>query len=142
MRLRLKHALAVGVCLLLFVGLNFGSFGGVLCVGGDGHLQVEPVCEPGCNEDDYACLPEVCDSESEDHQDCKSCSDLPLEGPVWHWQKKKSLTQQENSTTHDCTVALILDNQSINYPSYKQFHGSPPPEEISVHLISTSVFLC
>lgn len=74
----IKRSLTWPLCLLFVAGLVLGGNGSVLCVGDDGLLKVEPVCQPCSTELGEACDLEVADS-GHDHQDyCDNCTDLHL----------------------------------------------------------------
>lgn len=63
------------VCLLFMTGITLSSSAGIICLGDDGHAQVESLCRPACNDSDLACPQEETDH---DHDDCTDCVDLPL----------------------------------------------------------------
>ena len=67
------------LCLLFVAGLILGGNGSVLCVGDDGFLKVEPVCQPCVSDSGEICKLSQPDA-GHDHQDeCASCTDLPLD---------------------------------------------------------------
>ena len=69
---------------LLFVAVSVsGSSGGVLCIGADGHTEVETACLPCCDEDLKTCDTEPSDRHHEEHEDCSNCADVPLSDFTW-----------------------------------------------------------
>jgi len=65
------------VCLLFLAGVTLSSSAGILCLGEDGHAQVESFCQPDCNDSDLAC-PVEGEETDDDHDDCTNCVDVPL----------------------------------------------------------------
>ena len=64
---------------LLFVAASAGaSTGGVLCIGADGHTEIETACIPCCDDSEGACAADPSDNRHEEHEDCSDCADVPL----------------------------------------------------------------
>ena len=78
MRSSKKSILTWAFC-LLFVAAGAGaSTGGVLCIGADGHTEIETACIPCCDDNADACAAEPFDNRHEEHEDCSDCADVPL----------------------------------------------------------------
>jgi len=74
-----KRATLTWAFCLLFVAASAGaSTGGVLCIGADGHTEIETACIPCCDDNTGACAAEPSDSRHEEHEDCSDCADVPL----------------------------------------------------------------
>ena len=66
------------VCLLLMAGITLSNFGGIMCLGEDGHVKVESYCHPSCNDSEGPRRLEEVTTDSDNHDDCADCTDLPL----------------------------------------------------------------
>lgn len=74
-----KRAILTWALCLLFVAASAGaSTGGVLCIGADGHTEIETACIPCCDDREGACAAEPSDNRHEEHEDCSECADVPL----------------------------------------------------------------
>ena len=67
------------LCLLFVAGLTIGGNGSVVCVGDDGLVKVESVCEPCVDEAGEACRVEQVDVEHDHQDECVNCTDLPVD---------------------------------------------------------------
>jgi len=52
--------------------------GSILCVGADGHVEIDSFGHPCCEGCDAACLHEQDKAAEDHHSDCGDCTDLPL----------------------------------------------------------------
>ena len=66
------------LCLCFVAGPAFGGAGGVLCIGADDLMKVEQVCRPCCTDTDENCSIEQTSLETEFHDSCYGCTDIPL----------------------------------------------------------------
>ncbi len=69
--------------ILLIVGFSQIGSGDVLCIGEDGHVEIETECLPSCNEAADICELSEQSQQHDEHDDCNNCSDLSLDEPMW-----------------------------------------------------------
>lgn len=100
-----KTAILTWAICLLFVAAG-ASAGGVLCIGGNGHAEVETACEPCCDEGSDECVVESPGSHHEEHEDCTDCADVPM---------------NELTRSHAPSVRFEVDPDSLQYA----FHNVP-----------------
>ena len=78
MNMRLREYITALVCLLFAAGTALSSFGGVLCLSGDGQVKIESFCQQSCAGDGETCTIDATET-GHDHRDgCVDCTDLPL----------------------------------------------------------------
>lgn len=68
--------------IILLAGLIFGGPGYILCIGDDGQIQFETIILPSHIEAAETCHDDFPNDFHHEHDDCSSCSDLELEGPL------------------------------------------------------------
>jgi hypothetical protein len=73
-----KKYLAWPMCLLFIVGLAVGSNGSILCIGDNGHTNIESICQPCCGEAEDSCDLAESNSNHDHHDECDNCTDRPL----------------------------------------------------------------
>jgi hypothetical protein len=66
------------VCLVFSLGIGISSLASVVCIGDDGHVKMEVVCQPCCSEPVSQCSLDESESETDHHDCCGNCTDLPL----------------------------------------------------------------
>ncbi len=130
------------ICLLFIVGLTFSSFGDILCVSDSGHIKVESICNPGCDEIISPCFSNKTDFGHEHHDSCDNCSDMSLEIP----KILKRLSNSDFALVNFSSNSLYLVNYSNNYDiSFQKFINKELSHTISKEvdiLISTTVVIC
>lgn len=134
MNLQLRKIAILPLCLLLITGLILNSFGDVLCIGEDGQVKVESLCQPCCSGDDDICL--INEDENENHDDCYDCEDLLIDGLTFR-------RHNFNSTFYVNILMVQPLNQNIedNYPQLVSRHSASYQNK-SPLLISTIVIIC
>ena len=129
-------------CFLLLAGLTFGSFGEVLCIGDDGHVEIESACQPCCGKTGESCQVSLSTSSHEHHDSCDNCSDYSLDGPTWH--------RKQSHASFNAYLVTSLPLLSLTNNSYNSFYDndlatanhSQPYNIQVVASISTTVIIC
>ena len=71
------------ICMLLIVSISFSGYGGVLCIGGDGHVNLESHCQPWSCDGHEPCSVVGSDDMHDHHDHCVNRSHVPLDGSDW-----------------------------------------------------------
>jgi len=64
------------VCLIFSSGIGINSITGVVCVGDDGHVKYESLCQPCCSGSATDCTLDEKQGEPDHHGCCGNCTDL------------------------------------------------------------------
>ena len=130
------------ICLLFIVGLTPNGIGDVLCIGDNGHIQLEFVSQQCCEEIGESSLLIAFSTERDHHDTCGNCLDLPLDGPAWHGQNSELINkvsilhpQVLFSSTHN------IDRTNQNFV-YFGFRLSSPDHNLSSTILATTIILC
>ena len=51
----------------------------VICVGDDGHYEIETICLPSCDNNEIACETDVSNNRHAEHNECSNCSDFEID---------------------------------------------------------------
>ena len=123
---KLVHRIFVWpLSILLLIGFFQIGSGDVLCVGEDGHIEIETECLPCCNEAEAVCgLSEQGDIHDE-HDDCNNCSDLPLDSPLWSKRFSRISLIQAYKTDLVPSFEWIHSVHSLTNPGSRA-HENPP----------------
>lgn len=128
--------------LLFIIGLSSNSVGDVLCVNDDGHVKVESICTPCCDEPIEACVVSNPNKGHEHHDDCDDCSDLPLESH----KRLERISSYDFGLIHYSSNLLYLVNFNIDYTnSFQKYRNKEFSHTFSKEvdiLISTTVIIC
>jgi hypothetical protein len=129
------------VCLLFLTGIGISSLASVVCIGDDGHIKMEALCQPCCAESESECDSEEDQSESEHHGCCGNCIDLPV-------LKDSFVKRFSSGYQPDHVVAidgLVSSFHPLNILSTR--NERPPrvdktPSYRGLDLLSTSILIC
>ena len=142
MNLQMRRVAILPLCFLLATGLTLGSFGDVLCIGDDGHIKVESVCQPCCGEADDFYFLTVSDSGQNHHHECVNCLDLSLDRPTWlRKDSRPAFCTIHNTSPSSLSLISCFDNTNSNY-SLSSVTDCFPGRGHSAVLISTTVLIC
>lgn len=129
------------LCLFFVAGLVLGGYGSVLCVGDDGLLKVESVCQPCFNDAGEVCSSEPAGSGHEHQNDCLNCSDLPLHqnflSPRPHVRKIGASPVHNNLLVRLTTPV----HSQISQPVLES-PGADPELPSAIKFLSTIVLRC
>jgi hypothetical protein len=139
MNLRLRKITAWPLCLAFLFGAMLSANGEVLCLGDNGHFELETYCPPCCNESEDSCEAEIPDDQHSEHNDCSNCLDIEL-GDLF-WYKINSIGDSEYILGFSYykfpisynSVVLVKDISSY-YNRFLQLDGVGPP---SISAVST-----
>ena len=103
----------------------------VLCIGEDGHIEIETNCLPCCNNIETSCEINVEEDLHDEHVGCNNCSDLILGSSFW---SKRYSNLIGNSTSAkpvvlldvntDTTYSLTIESSQI-HRTFFTFNKSP-----------------
>jgi len=130
------------VCLLFIAGLSSSSFGDVLCISDNGHVEIESVCTPCCLENANSCFLSKADTAHDHHEGCDNCSDLSLDSPKLRI-RNVSPEIDINHNVYLSTPAFGYDN-SCTFSDIDLFDVElfPPISDLSSLMISTTIIIC
>jgi len=130
------------LCLLLTAGITLGSFGGVICLGENGHVKIESICSPDCNDSDQTCATDPAGEGADHHDDCVDCSDLPLYEPKWfkRWTATSpTIVAMSALPPVDAIARPHLPDYSMLMNGRKNLpHSLSPPSAV----LTTTIILC
>ncbi len=130
------------ICLLFIVGLTFSSFGDILCVSDSGHIKVESICNPCCDETANPCFLNKTDFGHEHHDSCDNCSDLSLESPKILDRLSNSDFGLVNFSSNSLHLFSVNNDLTISSQRYRNKELSYTiSKEVDI-LISTTVIIC
>lgn len=111
-----KKSIIVFICLLIIGNLVPWN---VLCLGADGHVEVESAFNDCCNSPDHSSLTDSdFFSSTEDHEMCKYCGpciDIPIINDIVLISKT---TQELNLKDPAPTTCFLVDSNNFNYTEY------------------------
>lgn len=140
-----KHnkIIALALCPLFIMGLFVAGNGKVLCIGDDGHIELETSCLPCCGDETDICVSEPSDDMHEEHNDCSNCSDIEIDSPLWSKRLKHISLTIANDIRPEIAVGINVYPTSVNdNPSQlMEFHISSGKNKPS-HLFLTAVLRC
>jgi len=131
------------LCLFLILVFTFSGNGQVLCIGEDGHIELETFCLPCCSDPVKICDPEMLDEAHGEHSECSSCSDIELSDFLWSGRNSHDDFNRLSSTIAKVFVVNIHSLNSLNHnisrvnQNYLSFSLSPP-----LPSIETAVLRC
>ena len=73
--------------MVFMTGVSFSGYFDVLCIGDDGHLELETHCMSNCSDTEKNCENILPDDNNEEHSECSNCSDIELD--QIHWSKRQ-----------------------------------------------------
>ena len=113
-----KKSITVLLCLLIVGNLIHWR---VLCLGADGHVEVESAFHECCNAAEHSAAPEVdynVFSSTKGHEMCEHCGpcvDIPITNELIRLSKT---TQESNLKSPIPPTFLYVDNDNYNYSKY------------------------
>ena len=115
----------------------------VLCIGEDGHIEIETNCLPCCNEIETSCEINVEEDLHDEHEDCNNCSDLSLSSSFL----TKRFSKLVNFENHTFSIALSNSFNKIlstNDRTYSQFNNNSIPFRLIPinSFISSTILRC
>ena len=122
------------ICAIFIFGLAVMGTGQVLCVGDDGHMEIETYCMPCCGDADESCQYNLPEDHHGEHNECSNCDDFELNSPIWSNRNDSNLTEEIHVSGIDyldyspgCFLTLNSDSKSIQFyiPT-----GQDPPSDI------------
>lgn len=134
------------VCpLTIIILIGFFQIGeaNVLCIGEDGHIEIESNCLPCCNDIETTCETDTQADNHEEHDDCYNCSDLSLGNPFW--SKRFSNFTTINISTKTVISLMVKTDTSYDLTiELSRLHNSIYNYKISPSLssISSTVLIC
>jgi hypothetical protein len=146
MNLYIKKITSWFIGCIFLVGLTFVWNGNVLCIGEDGHIEIETNCIPCCSDTDKACKEELCitdesENHHEEHNDCNNCFDLELDGTTWlkrfqitNFNYNFKLTSLSIIDSASYYVKTYLDYSNI-YKNKSLFGQNPPNVSITTTVV-------
>ena len=129
------------VCLLFCLGVCLSSSAGVVCLGDDGHVKVESLCQPCCGESIDECALENSESETDHHDCCGNCTDLPLfQNPLW---KHSSVEfNYDNVLMTAASANPCFHRNVLSTRNTIPLNANKAPSNKSPDLLSTTVLVC
>jgi hypothetical protein len=131
------------ICIFFMLGLVFAGSGQVLCIGDNGHIEIETYCLPSCGEAEKSCEIDLPEEPHNEHSECSNCSDIELNDPLW-----SSRIQNDNlydyvnfPPAHFTDGHLGLISAYKNNSQVTKFHlafGQSPP----TYFITITVLHC
>jgi len=139
--MQIRKHISWPLSLLFIAGLFLGSYGRVLCVGDEGHVKVESVCQPCCSDPEIESSLAHKNAGHDFHNDCGDCTDLPLDQNTLSY---RLVTQKTDigSVNVDCFpefIASVGDQTTLVATAPTKVGPGSPATELS---ISTTVLLC
>ncbi len=136
----------LNLCFALTAGgvLTLSGFGGVICVSANGHIRVEPICQPCDCGSAEGCKRVLADDADGGHPDCHNCSDVPVSELALSrrpsWRSAVHARAAELSLSASPGGLVGIPNRSTA-PSAPPVH-SPPIYSAASLSISTVVLRC
>ena len=131
------------ICLIFLLSLILFGNGQVLCVGEDGHIEIETYCLPCCGEAEDTCELDLPEDLHDEHNGCSDCSDFEINSPIWssrvnhieagNFDHSKTLCSMDSNYGGDSTQINISKTDFLIY-----FSGQGPPSDIGI----TTVLRC
>ena len=132
------------MCLLILtlVGLTYSSFGDVLCIGEDGHIEIESTCQPCCGEPNDFCSTLESDAKHNHHDECDNCSDLSLDGQFWQRKQADSFLDNIKFTSFPSVNFDYISHKTDLKNSLSIARHSCPGRIQIAASISATVIIC
>jgi hypothetical protein len=137
-----RKYLTLVVSLLFMAGMTLSSSGSILCLGADGHVEVESIGHaPCCDDGGLACAVEPFEAEQDHHDDCGDCTDLPLIRDLTIKRHLSTASYDESNVTFLSVLPIIPPiNRSIQTVNSRPWELAPassiPPD------LGTTVLRC
>ncbi len=133
--------IALPLCFFLFSGFLIVGNSGILCVGADGHVELETECLPCCSVFEDDCETTISQDIHNEHDACHSCSDLALDGPLWSNRPSKARLVQSatisSQVSGNATCLFVYVNHENSYwdQSHLTFALHPPSLSITTTML-------
>ena len=129
------------VCLLFSAGIIAGSSANVLCMGDNGHVKVEALCEPCCSGPGAGCGSTESESTQDHHNGCGNCTDLPLFQDPPSQRPLKSLAA-DTAPASEPLIDPALPRTKLSSRTVLFAEAGEVPSNKGRDLLSTTVLLC
>lgn len=128
--------------LSFFIGIVFSGIGGMLCLGDNGYIKIEPMSQPSCSQSAEMCIFEVSYA-PHDHHNCRTdCTDFPLEDLNWLRRISKTNSIEISSTTPNPVLMPCISIAGEDMVSRLSLPDGPIYHPSSPAFLSTTILIC
>lgn len=141
MKPRIRKIVIWPLCFLFLAGFIATGDSKILCIGDDGHLEIETICLPCCGDEDKDCETEKSNDKHEEHGDCSNCSDVELDNSLWlkrvhNINLNHSMNHESNVIANiDYNFTLICNSNSQIIKFHLAYSQSPPSYSVETVIL-------
>ncbi len=128
MKLRLKKIIVITFCLLFLNGVIFSGYADIICIGEDGHFELETICLTSCTETETQSeqngslnISDSQHTQHEKHNDCSNCSDVEVDNHLW---SKRTSRVDFNKLLKSSYAPLVNSLSALTKPVHKNILSS------------------
>ncbi len=140
MKLILYNIFVYSFSLFLLASFSISGYTDVICLGDNGHIELETICIPSCADSDQ---PSYIETPTNHHEDHAACSDVEIDTHLWSKRTQKS--DSKLSEIKICTLFPTIPNtQSVINPNNnnKLFSIVLPKQNTPLVALSTVILIC